>query len=177
MENYLGLSPVEAFTSICTYPHHKRGAIRLFGLLPERVRNVLNKNFVHVTDIFDKSLDPNSPIEGETLAFFKEGGRAIYLTPKTIFSEEGFMGLLAHEIAHTYVYHSPKIVRFFSRKYYSLKFRNLPYGIRRMYFSYPPEKQAEEYHADALVRKWGFKEFQNKLWTEMSYRSNKNYTY
>ena len=160
------IDPEEAFLSLCCFSHHRENSAKLFRILPDKVRKRMIKHYIHVTDFFDRSIDPNVSIDGERLAYFIERGRAIYLVPKNIFSTEAFMGLLAHEIAHAYIFHSSPIVKLISKLYYKLKFINQSQQIKQRYRLY--EKQPEEeYHADCLVCKWGFKDYQNKLWAEM----------
>lgn len=158
------MKPEEHFILLCSCPHHRDAALKLYNVLPKKIRYMIDSHWIHITDWFDKSSNPRKSIDGERLGCFIEGGRAIYITPKMIFSEEALIGLFAHEIAHVYIYYQS--FRFLSRFYYRVKFRYQSNDVRLRY-NYYKKSPDEEYHADCLVRKWGLGDYREKLWSEM----------
>jgi len=165
--------PEECFVSLCSFPKHKENALKLLKLIPTNVKEIILSKGIHVTDFFNQSINPDISIDGECLGYFINGGRAIYLIPKNIFSDDALVGLMAHELAHAYIFLTSPLKRAVLSFYYRIKIKNESEEVRFRYKYYNEKLKGEEYYADCLVRKWGLESYQKKLWVEEAEKMKK----
>lgn len=145
------------FLALCIYERHSRLTKEVYDRFPEKIRNKIEKNGIHVTDMFYESKRPTEKVNMELMGFYIEGHRAIHIIPKhDVFSDECFKGLIAHETAHACIYFTPLITRKIVKLFYKIKFALSSENVRWLYkSSYDPP---EELHADTVAKKWGFSE-------------------
>ena len=154
-ENKSQLKVDPNFCTLCIYERHTRLIKEVYSRFPRKIKEKIEKNWIYVTDIFDESKKPFEKVHMENMAFYIDGGNAIYLIPKHgVFSDECFKGLIAHETAHACIYFTPQIQRIILRWIYKIKFNLSGSYIHWLYKS--SNKPYEELHADTLAKKWGF---------------------
>ena len=143
------------FYALCIYERHSRLIKEVYSRFPKKIINKIEKNGIHVTDMFYESKSPTEKVDMELMGFYIEGHRAIYIIPKHgVFSDECFKGLIAHETAHACIYFTPYIQRMIIKLLYKIKFNFSNNPIHWLYKN--SNNSPEELHADSLATRWGF---------------------
>lgn len=143
------------FFSLCIHSYIKAAAKEVYYRFPEKVRKKVDKNFIHVTDIYYESTNPNVKIHKEPLGLYKDGERSLHIIPKqNIFSKYCLKGTIVHETAHACIYFTPYLIKKISRLYYRVKLFLANKYTKILYCS--SREPFEELHADSLARKLGF---------------------
>lgn len=156
------MMPINIFSSLCMYEKHRRLANEVYIKFPQKIKNIISKRNIHVTDIYYASKNPVSRVNNEPLGLYEKNTKSIHIIPKRdILSDSALKGLVAHEMGHAYIDISGNLIL---RLIFKIKFFRIPEHLRSHNY--------EEDYADWLAKKWGFVEEINALNKERTIHIN-----